>query len=102
MPAVKITLQYKRWSAFCEKGKIARKKFQRLKMLLLICCWVGSPARALRQVNYLTNASDRGRFSPLYPTVCVTVQPGLSTPLPLIELAHPGIDYQNVRIFKFL
>ena len=30
-PAVKITLQYKRSSAFCEKGKIARKKFQWLK-----------------------------------------------------------------------
>ena len=30
-PAVKITLQYKRSSAFCEKGKIARKKFQRFK-----------------------------------------------------------------------
>ena len=29
-PAVKITLQYKRWSAFCEKGKIARNKFQQL------------------------------------------------------------------------
>ena len=30
-PAVKITLQYKLSSAFCEKGKIARKKFQLLK-----------------------------------------------------------------------
>ena len=30
-PAVKITLQYKGSSAFCEKGKIAGKKFQRLK-----------------------------------------------------------------------
>ena len=30
-PAVKITLQYKRSSAFCEKGKSARKTFQRLK-----------------------------------------------------------------------
>ena len=30
-PAVKITLQYRRSSAFCEKGKIARKNFQRLK-----------------------------------------------------------------------
>ena len=29
--AVKITLRYKRSSAFCEKGKIARKDFQRLK-----------------------------------------------------------------------
>ena len=29
-PTVKITLQYKRSSAFCEKGKIARKKFQQL------------------------------------------------------------------------
>ena len=30
-PTVKITLEYKRSSAFCEKGKIARKKFQQLK-----------------------------------------------------------------------
>ena len=30
-PAVKITLQYKRSIAFCEKGKIAPKKFQPLK-----------------------------------------------------------------------
>ena len=30
-PAVKIMLQYKRSSAFCEKGKIARRKFQPLK-----------------------------------------------------------------------
>ena len=30
-PAVKITLQYKLSSAFCEKGKIARKKFLQLK-----------------------------------------------------------------------
>ena len=30
-PAVKITLQYRCWSAFCEKGKIARKKCQGLK-----------------------------------------------------------------------
>ena len=30
-PAVKITLQYKLSSAFCEKGKIAGKKFQPLK-----------------------------------------------------------------------
>ena len=30
-PTVKITLQYKRSSAFCEKGKIARKKFQQLE-----------------------------------------------------------------------
>ena len=30
-PAVKITLQYKRSSAFCEKGKSARKTFQLLK-----------------------------------------------------------------------
>ena len=30
-PAVKITLHYKRWSAFCGKGKIARKNFQQLK-----------------------------------------------------------------------
>ena len=29
-PAVKITLQYKRSSAFCEKGKIDRKKIQQL------------------------------------------------------------------------
>ena len=27
-PAVKITLQYKRSGAFCEKGKIARKKLR--------------------------------------------------------------------------
>ena len=31
-PAVKITLQYKLSSAFCEKGKIARKKFLRLNL----------------------------------------------------------------------
>ena len=30
-PAVKITLQYKRSITFCEKGKIAPKKFQPLK-----------------------------------------------------------------------
>ena len=30
-PTVKITLQYKRSSAFCEKGKIARKNFQQLE-----------------------------------------------------------------------
>ena len=30
-PAVKITLQYKRSSAFYKKGKIARKKIQQLK-----------------------------------------------------------------------
>ena len=33
-PAVKITLQYKRWSAFWEKGKIDRKKNQQLKRRL--------------------------------------------------------------------
>ena len=30
-PAVKMTLQYKRSSAFCEKGKIALKKMLELK-----------------------------------------------------------------------
>ena len=50
-PAVKITLQYKRSSAFCEKGKIAGKKFQRIKRDLSICYLLKESASMLEQTS---------------------------------------------------
>ena len=50
-PAVKITLQYKRWSAFCEKGKIARKKLQQLNRDLSICYLLKESASMLEQTS---------------------------------------------------
>ena len=39
-PAVKITLKCKRSSAFCEKGKIARKKMSAIKKRDLSICFL--------------------------------------------------------------
>ena len=50
-PAVKITLQYKRWSAFCEKGKIARKTLQQLNRDLSICYLLKESASMLEQTR---------------------------------------------------
>ena len=54
-PAVKITLQYKLSSTFCRKGKIACKKFSRLKRErdLSICCLLKESASILEQTSRL-------------------------------------------------
>ena len=51
-PAVKITLQYKLSSAFCEKGKIACKKISAVrKRDLSICCLLKGNALILEQTS---------------------------------------------------
>ena len=51
-PAVKLTLQYKRSSAFCEKGKIARKKISAIKKRdLSICYLLKESASMLEQTS---------------------------------------------------
>ena len=51
-PAVKIPLQYKLSSAFCEKGKIAGKKMSAIeKRDLSICCLFKESASILEQTS---------------------------------------------------
>ena len=67
-PAVKITLQYKLSSAFCEKGKIARKKCLQLeKRDLSICYLLKGSASILER----TSRSYGGMYVCMY--VCISV-----------------------------
>ena len=51
-PAVKITLQHKLSSAFCEKGKIAGKKMSAVrKRDFAICCLLKESASTLEQTS---------------------------------------------------
>ena len=50
-PAVKITLQYKLSSAFCEMGKIARKNSWIKKRDLSISCLLKESASILEQLS---------------------------------------------------
>ena len=61
-PAVKITLQYKRSSAFCEEGKIARKKFKGLKRDLSICYLLKESASMFGQTSLSYGGLKLGLF----------------------------------------
>ena len=50
-PTVKITLQYKRSSAFCEKGKIARKKSSAIKNRDLSICYLLKESASMLGAN---------------------------------------------------
>ena len=62
-PAVKITLQYKLSSAFCEKEKIAGKKiFVIKKRDLSICCLLKESASILEQTSRSYGGLKLGLF----------------------------------------
>ena len=61
--AVKITLRYKRSSAFCEKGKITRKKVSAIKKRdLSICYLLKESASMLEQTSSSYGGLKLGLF----------------------------------------
>ena len=61
--AVKITLRYKRSSAFCEKGNIARKKVSAIKKRdLSICYLLKESASMLEQTSSSYGSLKLGLF----------------------------------------
>ena len=62
-PAVKMTLQYKRSSAFCEKGKIALKKNAGIENRdILIFCLLKENASILEQTSRSYGCLKLGLF----------------------------------------